>query len=592
MTLSKFIVSATAAAFVNAVEPNPPTWDSQRVKVLTPGQKNAQAIVDKIYAENGGHSPAFHGQWSNDRYAIFLTPGTHDININVGYYTTVQGLGATPDDVSVGDLISDNGDFDMTGGALANFWRGAENLSVNHDITWSVSQAAPLRRMHIAGKLNLSQYNKGNLGQGYASGGFAADLQVDDEVNVCSQQQFFLRNTEMTNFVGYAWNYVHVGNTNTPPAHCSNQGGFANTIIESTPTMAEKPYLVLGKNGKYTLMKPYLETKKIGSTKNWENAEAIDFSKVFVAHETDSAATINAKLAEGLNVVFQPGNYNLTDTIKVTKANTVLLGVGLATLISTTGKPCITVAPVDGVRVAGFLLQAGEVNAPTLFQVGKVGYAGKASNPVVVSDIYARVGGTNLEGNVSADTMVNIDSGNVLVDNAWLWRADHDAQGLVYAGRNPVKNGIVVNGDNVTTYGLAAEHTLEDLTVWNGNHGTSFFYQSEYPYDVTQDYADKDYAGYKIGDSVTSHTAWGTGVYSFFRDNEVVMNSGIKAPARKGVVINNALTVKLNGKGSIKHIVDNTGEQVTKNGEPKYECFFESKDPVQEAQDIVESFIN
>jgi hypothetical protein len=587
MTLSRFIVAASAAAFVNAVEPNPPTWDSDRVKILTPGQANAQQILDTIYAENGGHDPAWHGQWSNDRYAVFFTKGFHNVDIKVGYYTTIHGLGATPDDVTVNDLRSDNGDFNFEGGALANFWRGAENLSINHDITWAVSQAAPLRRLHVKGNLFLSQYNYPNPAQGYASGGFVADMQIDDTVDVCSQQQFLLRNTEMKAFKGYVWNYVHVGNTNTPPNHCGNQDGFANTVIPATPSMAEKPYIVLD-NGKYTLMKPYLETSKVGSTKNWENAEAIDFSDVFVAHESDSAATINAKLAEGLNVVFQPGNYNLTDSIKVTKANTVILGLGLATLISTTGKPCIDVSNVDGVRVAGFLLQAGAVNSPTLLQVGTTGHAGNAANPIVVSDLYARVGGTNAEGDMRTDTMLQIDSGNVIIDNTWLWRADHDIQGLVYNGRNPVKNGIVVNGDNVTTYGLASEHTLEDLAVWNGNHGTSYYYQSEFPYDVTQAYGDAGYAGYKIGDSVTSHNAWGTGVYSFFRDNNVTVNSAIRAPAHKGVLVQNALSVFLNGKGKINHIVDNEGDAVVKNGEVKYDCFFESKAP----SDIVESFIN
>ena len=44
----------------------------------------------------------------------------------------------------------------------------------------------------------------------------------------------------------------------------------------------------------------------------------------------------------------------------------------------------------------------------------------------------------------------------------------------------------MVDGDDVTTYGLAVEHTLEDLTVWNGEGGQVYFYQSELPYDVDQ----------------------------------------------------------------------------------------------------------
>lgn len=114
------------------------------------------------------------------------------------------------------------------------------------------------------------------------------------------------------------------------------------------------------------------------------------------------------------------------------------MGVGLATLIATTGKPCIKVGNVDGVRVAGFLLQAGAVESDSLLSIGTTGYAGDASNPTVISDVYARVGGTNPTGDVKVDSMFRINSGQVIVDNAWLWRADHDVGGLVYNSRNPV----------------------------------------------------------------------------------------------------------------------------------------------------------
>lgn len=46
--------------------------------------------------------------------------------------------------------------------------------------------------------------------------------------------------------------------------------------------------------------------------------------------------------------------------------------------------------------------------------------------------------------------------------------------------------GLRVDGDDVTMYSLAVEHTLKDLTVWNGERGRTYFYQSELPYGVTQ----------------------------------------------------------------------------------------------------------
>lgn len=218
-------------------------------------------------------------------------------------------------------------------------------------------------------------------------------------------------------------------------------------------------------------MRPKLELRKVGPTPNWQNADEIPFDEVYVASESDSAATINAKLAEGLHLILQPGNYNLTEPIKVTNANTVVMGMGMATLIATNGTSAIEVSNVDGVRIAGILLQAGAGASQSLLKWGDSGFAGNSQNPGVMSDVFARVGGTNATGDVKADVMVQINSGYVIVDDTWLWRADHDVGGLVYNGRNPSKTGLQINGDFVTGYGLACEHTLENLLEWNGNYG-------------------------------------------------------------------------------------------------------------------------
>lgn len=167
-------------------EPNPPTWDSTRVFVIAPGSTTAQATIDRVLAENGGHEPAWNGQWSNSRYAFLFEVGTHNLNVEVGYYTTVHGLGRTPAETTLGNLMVQNGDFNMTGGALANFWRSAENVRVapaaGTPMLWAVSQAATLRRIQVDGDLQLFQYNCCNPGAGYASGGYMADMQVSGNV--------------------------------------------------------------------------------------------------------------------------------------------------------------------------------------------------------------------------------------------------------------------------------------------------------------------------------------------------------------------------------------------------------------------------
>jgi hypothetical protein len=91
------------------------------------------------------------------------------------------------------------------------------------------------------------------------------------------------------------WNGVWVGCTGEPSTHCSTTGGSPNSTIDQTPYILEKPYIIFD-NG-YKLMRPNLETNKTGYTPNWQNADEIDFSQVFVARNSNTASQINAKLA-------------------------------------------------------------------------------------------------------------------------------------------------------------------------------------------------------------------------------------------------------------------------------------------------------
>ena len=163
---------------VRAAEPNPPHWDGRRVKIINPGDGGAQGVVDAVFHDNGGDGS--HGQWSQNRYAIMFKPGTHNVNVRVGYYTQVVGLGETPKDTTLRGLDSPDGNSNPHNGALSNFWRAAENLQVNSHVRWSVSQASPIRRMQINNNLNL-------FDRGYSSGGFMADVYATGTVSSGSQ---------------------------------------------------------------------------------------------------------------------------------------------------------------------------------------------------------------------------------------------------------------------------------------------------------------------------------------------------------------------------------------------------------------------
>ena len=174
---------------------------------------------------------------------------------------------------------------------------------------------------------------------------------------------------------------------------------------------------------------------------------------------------------------------------------------------------------------------------------------------------------------------MQINNQHVIIDHTWLWRADHDKAGGVTNSRNYVKNGLQVNADNVKAYGLFSEHSLGDLTEWNGNNGEVYFYQSELPYDVTTDnFANAGYAGFKVGDSVTDFKGYGIAVYSFFRDHDVNQPSGIKVPNGSGIQLTNSFIRFLNGNGRINHVVNNTGDGVNAGHRSAYLCNW---DPTQ-----------
>ncbi|ANS73427.1 hypothetical protein AWM70_01550 [Paenibacillus yonginensis] len=510
-------------------------------------------------------------EFGSQRNALLFKPGSYNINFNVGFNTHVAGLGQNPGDVTINGGLNVNADWD-NGNATRNFWRTIENLTIapSSGVTQiAVSQAAPLRRLHIKGELDLFDFDS-NWNAGWASGGFLADSIVDGTVVPASQQQWFSRNNLYGSWNNGVWNMVFVGDTNAP------SGQFPEppyTVIDRTPVMREKPYLYIDNAGQYRVFVPALQSNSKGVS--WANGStpgsSLSIDQFYIAKpETATADSINAALAQGKNLLFTPGFFHLNDTIRIANPNTVVLGIGIPTLVPDNGKPVMSVADVDGVKIAGLTFDAGPANTSSLLEVGPAGSsAGHAANPTSLHDLTFRIGGAS---NGRTDAGLVINSRDVIGDHFWIWRADHGT-GAGWTS-NVSKNGLIVNGADVTLYGLFNEHHNEYQTVWNGNGGRLYFYQSEIPYDVPNQAAwmsnggaVNGYASYKVADSVTSHEAWGLGIYSYFRDAAVKLNSAIEVPNTPGVKIHHATTIWLNGTpgSEITHIVNNTGGRVYAN---------------------------
>jgi len=587
--------------------------------------------------------------FSTKRFALLFAPGEYkDCQFEVGYYVQIAGLGKVAKGegavVFSGDKSGPfvpalNKDMPKTeGGSISDpnaglcldtFWRMAENFTADNT-QWAVSQAAPLRRVCVSKDLMFGD------GGAYSSGGFVANAEVGGECNYVANQQWLSRAVDLNgNVTGGAWSTVFSGCTGNVPAEGKRPVGDNVVTVEETPKVRlEKPYIVMNESGDYELHVPKATTEETtGAQLDGSNTEVRCFSMVKVGKailpldkkgnyleyddeqyndltDADKELTLELQksLDEGKDLVLSPGIYFLTQPLVVKKPNQVILGIGMATLIAPQdGSPCIRVqAGTPGVRVASLVLEASvqkesssiysnSDNVKSLVDFGepeKTGDKdpGDATNPGLISDIFTRVGGSNLDRTVTTDVMVRIFSGNVVGDNLWLWRADHVKLNPGEAPNDPnvnpryhqvriweeidgkqvrvdecmVKNAIVVEGNDVSIYGLFAEHTTADQMVWKGERGNVTFFQCELPYDVNIEFS---HTGYRVHKDVEAHSGRGIGVYSNFTCFDVNAHKGLMFPAKDKIKIQNPFTIFLNGKGGIENVLhegeNKVGEAVT-----------------------------
>ncbi|WP_412075122.1 discoidin domain-containing protein [Streptomyces xanthophaeus] len=521
------------------------------VIVFDPSTPDIQGKLDEVFARQES------AQFGSGRYQFLFKPGTYNgLNAQIGFYTSVSGLGLNPDDTTInGDVTVDAGWFG--GNATQNFWRSAENLALNPvsgTNRWAVSQAAPFRRMHVKGGLNLAPN-----GFGWASGGYIADSRIDGQVGNYSQQQWYTRDSSIGGWSNAVWNQVFSGTQGAPAQSYPNP---PYTTLDTTPVSREKPFLYLD-GADYKVFVPAKRTDARGTS--WGNGapqgSSVPLSRFYVVKPGASAATINAALAQGLHLLFTPGVYHVNQTIQVNRPDTIVLGLGLATIVPDNGVTAMKVADVDGVKLAGFLIDAGTVNSPTLLEVGPAGATtDHAANPTTVQDVFIRVGGAGA-GKATLGMVVN--SHDTIVDHTWIWRADH-GDGVGWE-TNRSDYGFRVNGDDVLATGLFVEHFNKYDVEWNGERGRTIFFQNEKAYDAPnqaaiQNGSVKGYAAYKVADSVNTHEGWGLGSYCYYNvDPTIRQEHGFQAPVKPGVRFHDLLVVSLGGNGQYEHVINGIG---------------------------------
>jgi hypothetical protein len=579
-----------AAAIPAAVPPAGAPGLGPNVYVFTPSmpQSQIQATVNQIAAQQ------VPNQFGAQRYALLFEPGTYGsaadpLTFQVGYYTEVAGLGASPADVTINGTIDVyNQCFPPTPPdssnctALDNFWRSLSNLTIKvagqtgcqtgADF-WAVSQAAPMRRVSIAGgTLSLMDYC--SAGPQFASGGFIADSAFSGGTIVNgSQQQFIVRNSNIDGWTNGVWNQVFAGDNGAPPQSFSATSGLPGgtapyTTLATSPVTQEEPFLQISAAGAFSVFVPALRHDSVGPS--WTPGPAagtsVPLSRFLIASPATPVPVIDAAVAAGRDLILTPGVYDLSAPILITRPGTIVLGLGFPTLVPQHGGAAMRVLAPSGVKLAGMIFDAGPRTSPVLLQVGlPVPVPGSPAQPTLVQDVFFRIGGATAGS--ATDSLV-VNSSDVILDNIWAWRADHGA-GVGWTS-NTASTGAIVAGSNVTAYGLFVEHFQKNEVVWSGQHAAVIFFQNEMPYDPPSQAAwtaapGRDgYPAFVVAPGVTSFQGYGMGSYSFF-DMGIPIQSAtaFQVATAPGVQLHDIFTRFLNGSGSIDSVVNGTGAAVT-----------------------------
>ena len=573
------------------------------VLIFNPSMPQAaiQAAIDAISTQQ----VPIGSQFDSQRYAIFFEPGTYGTRANplefqVGYYTEVAGLGAVPQDTVINgaiEVFANAPDQDWYNSTV-NFWRSVSNLTLNEVLNayppgppayappvvdpytkyctyseeaWSVSQGSPMRSMIINGSVVFQDYCSGR--NDFASGGYLANDLVNGDLNFYGNQQFMVRNSQIAGANGCPnglWNNVFSG-VQGAPSPVFTGACQQNTVVPTNRVTEERPFLYTDSGGNWNVFVPAVQHNTSGPNflSGTEAGTTVAVQHFFVASPATPVADINYALGHGKNLILTPGIYNLEQPIVVSRPSTVVMGLGFATLVPESGSAAMIVTTNIGVKLSGLIIDAGPINSPVLLSVGVSGPS-SAGNPDLIQDTFFRIGGAETTP-VSADVSLIDNASNSIIDDVWAWRADHGTTATSTGWTvNTGNTGVIVNGDNVTAYGLAVEHYQKYEVIWSGQNGTDIFFQNEMPYDVPSQSAWMSapgvdgYAAFKLADNVTSFSGYGMGSYSFFNQGvNIYAAHAFEAPSNlPASSLNNLLTIFLdatNGKGGILNVVNDTG---------------------------------
>ena len=373
--------------------------------------------------------------------------------------------------------------------------------------SWAASQACAVRRLNCNGVFLLSEY------QGHSSGGFIADSifnnNIEEALQYATQQQYLTRNCDIQTgggINGGAWNLVFVGSKINKWSE-DYYSEPISTVIDNTEVIAQKPYIYFD-NPHYYLAVPSEKENCSGVTDyNDLNASYILTEGNVIIIKTDgdfNSINDDFNKKDTKIIIITPNVYNLEKSIEI-EGNFIILGIGMPTIRAPRNDPAIVARNINGGRLAGILIEASLGVKDCLVDWGNITENDTDTTNSYIHDLYCRVGGNLNASNCCVrvtDSMLKISKSHTIIDNAWLWVADHGNdmpasskcssdltdsdikwETIWYNAYCPTCLHVTNSASKVTAYCLQAEHsTGGNIVNWYGDNGSIYMFQSEFPY--------------------------------------------------------------------------------------------------------------
>jgi hypothetical protein len=538
------VVLAGGAASASAAVANPcTTTPTNAAPVASPFGPNV-TIFDPSMSVSSINAALSAAPPAGGKRQFYFLPGTYGdptvtpatattsnvIQAQVASGTAVAGLGTGPCDVVI------NGALSINNGSLAIRPSQMSNLTINPiqagvpagGMLWYTSQTATLRRVNILGNLYVSTVNQTpggcqnpcdpvaqgfqiNIIPGVANGFVIANSVVTGTVingdglnrpNVegnGGNSDIYFQQDDIGGYTGFGSDMVFNGTLGAPsddfgPGSISPYAAPGHiTNVTRAPVIREEPW-VYWDGTAFQVFRPSAQFDVRGP--NWSTqasqGDVLPLSSFYLATAgTDTAATLNAALASGKDLILGPGTYVLDAPLTVALPNKVVLGLGdpilradnTSTLVVKDSAPGSVLAKFNANGRAFDASDVGQVPfAENQIVIGDTPHgAGSRENPTTLSDVNSVSGSRNLyllnqdytilnQGQIQS----NNNSGDGYTTTNWTNAASSET-------------GAIVNGDHTTWQGLWLEHFKKTQITWNGEYGDVTFLQNERPLTVPYD---------------------------------------------------------------------------------------------------------